>query len=61
MEDPISDEAADAVEVLFRSEAGRLFGYACTLPSVSRSDAEDLLQITLYAAAVAWERRLSAR
>jgi RNA polymerase sigma factor (sigma-70 family) len=59
VDDPISAEAADAVEVLFRAEAARLFGYACTLPSVSRSDAEDLLQVTFYAAAVEWERRLS--
>jgi RNA polymerase sigma-70 factor (ECF subfamily) len=59
VDDPISDEAADAVEVLFRAEAARLFGYACTLPGVSHSDAEDLVQVTFYAAAVDWERRLS--
>lgn len=56
MEGPISDEAADAVEVLFRAEAARLFSYACTLPGVGRSDAEDLVQVTFYAAAVEWER-----
>lgn len=58
-ENPISDEAADAVKLLFLTEAERLFGYACTLPGVSHSDAEDLVQVTFYAAAVEWERRLS--
>jgi RNA polymerase sigma-70 factor (ECF subfamily) len=59
VDDPIPAEAADAVEVLFRAEAARLFRYACTLPGVSPSDADDLLQVTFYAAAVEWERRLS--
>lgn len=57
-EEPISGEAAAAVERLFLAEADGLFGYACTLPGVSRSDAEDLVQVTFYAAAVEWDRRL---
>jgi RNA polymerase sigma-70 factor (ECF subfamily) len=56
--DQISAEAAEAVERLFRAEATGLFRYACTLPAVSRSDAEDLVQVTFHAAAVEWERRL---
>jgi RNA polymerase sigma factor (sigma-70 family) len=58
MGDQISSEAADAMERLFRAEAAGLFGYARTLPGVSRSDAEDLVQVTFQAAAVEWERRL---
>jgi RNA polymerase sigma-70 factor (ECF subfamily) len=56
--DRISPEAADGVEGLFLAEAAGLFGYALTLPGVSRPDAEDLVQVTFQAAAVEWERRL---
>jgi DNA-directed RNA polymerase specialized sigma24 family protein len=55
----ISDEAADAVELLFMTEAAGLFRYAWTLPGASHSDAEDLVQVTFYAAAAQWERLLS--
>lgn len=51
----ISAEAAEAVERLFRAEAAGLFRYACTLPAVSRSDAEDLVQVSFEAAALEWE------
>lgn len=43
---------------LFRAEAAGLFGYARTLPNISCSDAEDLVQVTFQAAAMDWERRL---
>lgn len=58
MADRISREAAGAVDRLFRAEAAGLFGYARTLPNVSRSDAEDLVQVTFQAAAMAWEGKL---
>jgi RNA polymerase sigma-70 factor, ECF subfamily len=32
--------------------------YACTLPGVSRQDAEDLVQVTFYSALMNWERGL---
>lgn len=57
MSDRISPEAADGVKGLFPTEAAGLFGYALTLPGVSRPDAEDLVQVTFQAAAVEWERR----
>jgi DNA-directed RNA polymerase specialized sigma24 family protein len=54
----ISRETAEAVGGLFRAEAAGLSGYARTLPNVSRSDAEDLVQVTFQTAAIEWERRL---
>jgi RNA polymerase sigma-70 factor (ECF subfamily) len=60
MADRIPAEAADAVEGLYLAEAPGLFGYALTLPGVGRQDAEDLVQMTFQAAAVAWERQLEA-
>jgi RNA polymerase sigma-70 factor (ECF subfamily) len=58
MANRISAESADAVAALFRAEARELFGYACTLPNVSRSDADDLVQVTFQAAAMEWEQKL---
>jgi RNA polymerase sigma factor (sigma-70 family) len=57
----ISPEAAKAVAALFEAEASSLFGYACTLPGVSRSDAEDLVQVTFQEAMVKWEQCLYYR
>ncbi len=57
----ISAEAAEEVARLFRAEAHGLFGYACTLPNVSRSDADDLVQKTFQAAAMAWEQQLRCK
>lgn len=54
----ISPETAKAVAVLFESEASSLFSYACTLPGVSPSDAEDLVQVTFQEAAIKWEQCL---
>jgi len=54
----ISRATAEAVACLFRAEAAGLFGYASTLPNVSRSDAEDLVQVTFQAAATEWDRQL---
>jgi RNA polymerase sigma-70 factor (ECF subfamily) len=54
----ISPEAAKAVAVLFESEASSLFRRACTHPGVSRSAAEDLVQVTFQEAVINWERRL---
>jgi RNA polymerase sigma-70 factor (ECF subfamily) len=54
----ISRETAEAVGGLFRVEAAGLFGYARTLPNVSRADAEDLVQVTFQTAAMEWERQL---
>jgi RNA polymerase sigma-70 factor (ECF subfamily) len=51
----ISAETAKAVAALFESEASALFGYACTLPGVSRSDAEDLVQVTFQEVVINWE------
>lgn len=56
----IPAETAEAVARLFRAEGSGLFGYACTLPNVSRADAEDLVQVTFQAAAMAWEQQLRA-
>ena len=56
----IPAETAEAVATLFRAESSGLFGYACTLPNVNRSDAEDLVQVTFQAAALAWEHPLRA-
>ena len=60
MSSRIPAETAEAVAMLFRAEAADLFSYACTLPNVRRPDAEDLVQITFQAAAMAWERQLRA-
>lgn len=54
----ISAETAEAVAGVFRAEAAGLFGYACTLPNVGRTDAEDLVQMTFQAAVMEWERTL---
>jgi RNA polymerase sigma-70 factor, ECF subfamily len=54
----ISPETAEAVARLFRAEAAGLFGYARTLPNLSRPDAEDMVQATFQAAAMEWERLL---
>lgn len=51
---------AEAVATLFRAEAPGLFRYARTLPNVSPSDADDLVQETFRAAAMAWEQQLCA-
>lgn len=40
------------------AESAGLFGYARTLPKVSHSDAEDLVQVTFQAAAMKWEQSL---
>lgn len=55
----IPPEVWDEVGGLYRAEAARLLGYACTVPGVSRSDADDLVQMTFQDAAIAWERQLS--
>ena len=56
MSSRIPSETAEAVATLFRAEASGLFRYACTLPNVNRSDAEDFVQVTFQAAAVGWEQ-----
>jgi RNA polymerase sigma-70 factor, ECF subfamily len=56
----ISAEAAKEVAALFEAEASSLFGYACTLPGVSRADAEDMVQVTFHEAATRWEDLLFA-
>jgi RNA polymerase sigma-70 factor (ECF subfamily) len=46
---------------LFRAEAGQLARYASrTLPFISETDVEDLVQVTFQAAAVEWEKTLSS-
>jgi RNA polymerase sigma-70 factor, ECF subfamily len=52
----IPAETAEAMAALFRAEARGLFGYASTLPNVTKPDAEDLVQVTFQEAALAWER-----
>jgi RNA polymerase sigma factor (sigma-70 family) len=54
----ISAESREAVAALFRAEARGLFGYACTLPNVSRLDAEDLVQVVFQEAAMQWAQKL---
>jgi RNA polymerase sigma-70 factor, ECF subfamily len=56
----IPRETAEAVAGLFRAEAAGLFAFASTLPNVSRSDAEDLVQVTFQAAATEWCRQLDS-
>ncbi|WP_165495100.1 RNA polymerase sigma factor [Actinomadura roseirufa] len=44
---------------LFKAESPGLFRYALTIPSVSRADADDLVQATFQDAVLAWEEKLS--
>ena len=55
----ISPETAKAVNELFRAEAAGLLRYACTLPNVSRSDAEDLVQGKY--SVIGWDGMVQAR
>ena len=53
---PIPPEHAEEVGKLYVQAAPELFGYACTLPQVDPTRAEDLVQVAFQEAAVCWDK-----